>query len=749
MAGSLRENPSVAAVASPESSVDGNDDDSSYAGRDRHGRTSYGTQAFADRASNSDDDRHFDDQGSADGSDDNGPRILQRAVNLGVRYYNFRGFTNRVVDDNWDYTVEVFVSKPDWQEDVANELTRRYNDKLGRVRIGPQISSISERLGENSHIHKVRIRSPTVIHCLAEVAQFDSELEEGTDVFVFCRPFRTFEHYHNAMKEKLAEMESAVEDATEGATNGAPVPIVAVEEATKTTSDAPVPVEAVAAGDTALTTQHGAPHDAEEEIVYRPTPLEEMRCYIEFVEKAIIPLWQRFDKVDKHTPRKVTYEDIPYLCRHGDLVYVPAKLTSSKALQRSAIQTIFKVLYCAPPDAAYRLEDETRKPHRQKLAWELLCLDFDGDNFRPISYTQTVRPFDDEREISSLACFPLKFHPQYEVLIKHHDDMGRRFKSCVEVGVRHVYHSGWSLVTGLFEPEEQKEEKLDDPEYIDSEVVIDFKEASRRIDEWRPAADDVGWLWDERQSSWRAEVDMIAPVQIWSSSEQDGRGEPLQFKPDRVLVTEGLIYQVVASAHYEKDKWVHKNNPMHPWETSDFAILPKRFLAYVLRERKFARLDIQNVQMRNDVQQVTLKNIQMKESHRKIISSAVSTHFRKKARVDKGDSPFLSPDMIQGKGTGLVILLHGAPGVGKTATAEAVAIQYRKPLFPITCGDLGTSTESVEKTLKEVFRYAHLWDCILLLDEADVFLTQRDRTDIERNALVSGKHITPFASEKR
>lgn len=43
----------------------------------------------------------------------------------------------------------------------------------------------------------------------------------------------------------------------------------------------------------------------------------------------------------------------------------------------------------------------------------------------------------------------------------------------------------------------------------------------------------------------------------------------------------------------------------------------------------------------------------------------------------------------------------------------------------------------MEAELKEKFHLAELWDCVLLLDEADVFLAQRTRTDIKRNSLVS------------
>ncbi|PKK45243.1 hypothetical protein CI102_10377, partial [Trichoderma harzianum] len=88
-------------------------------------------------------------------------------------------------------------------------------------------------------------------------------------------------------------------------------------------------------------------------------------------------------------------------------------------------------------------------------------------------------------------------------------------------------------------------------------------------------------------------------------------------------------------------------------------------------------------------------------------------------------------------GKGLILLLHGAPGVGKTSTAEGVAECFQKPLFQITCGDLGVTARDVEKTLQMNFNLATKWGCILLLDEADVFLSQREETDFVRNGMVA------------
>lgn len=98
-----------------------------------------------------------------------------------------------------------------------------------------------------------------------------------------------------------------------------------------------------------------------------------------------------------------------------------------------------------------------------------------------------------------------------------------------------------------------------------------------------------------------------------------------------------------------------------------------------------------------------------------------------------------SMDLVRGKGKGKIILLHGAPGVGKTSTAETVAAYTKRPLYPITCGDIGQTPEKVEENMERHFKLAHKWRCILLLDEADVFLEKRERGDVARNALVSGK----------
>ena len=94
-------------------------------------------------------------------------------------------------------------------------------------------------------------------------------------------------------------------------------------------------------------------------------------------------------------------------------------------------------------------------------------------------------------------------------------------------------------------------------------------------------------------------------------------------------------------------------------------------------------------------------------------------------------------DIVRDKGKGLIGLLTGPPGVGKTLTAEAVAEVTKRPLYMISSGELGADPEDVHSKLKDVLELAEVWDAVLLLDEADVFLAERNDTDLSRNAITS------------
>ncbi|MGV3741339.1 MAG: AAA family ATPase [Burkholderiaceae bacterium] len=100
------------------------------------------------------------------------------------------------------------------------------------------------------------------------------------------------------------------------------------------------------------------------------------------------------------------------------------------------------------------------------------------------------------------------------------------------------------------------------------------------------------------------------------------------------------------------------------------------------------------------------------------------------------DMHVLMEDIVEGKSGGTTILCRGAPGLGKTLTAEVYSEVVGKPLYRVHSGQLGTSALSVQENLSEILRRAARWDSILLLDEADVYIRARDN-DLQHNAIVA------------
>ena len=175
-------------------------------------------------------------------------------------------------------------------------------------------------------------------------------------------------------------------------------------------------------------------------------------------------------------------------------------------------------------------------------------------------------------------------------------------------------------------------------------------------------------------------------------------------------------------------------------------LLPYRVYGYAMLNRKWFPLNINRVNdIAHDQGRTTAagyEDLVLPEGHKKLLQAIVKNQVRDPKRTSserEKDPDEFQMDVVKGKGKGLIILLHGAPGVGKTSTAECVAAQLKRPLLPITCGDISTNVKQAEETLQEYCALAYRWRCVLLLDEADVFLATRERGDIARNGLVSGQ----------
>ncbi|OMP87521.1 ATPase family gene 2 protein [Diplodia seriata] len=95
-------------------------------------------------------------------------------------------------------------------------------------------------------------------------------------------------------------------------------------------------------------------------------------------------------------------------------------------------------------------------------------------------------------------------------------------------------------------------------------------------------------------------------------------------------------------------------------------------------------------------------------------------------------------DVVPGKGKGIIILLYGPPGVGKTLTAESISEDEMVPLYRLSASERGTAIKEAETQLNIALECCKLWNAVLLIDEADVFLGARSATSkVQQNELVS------------
>lgn len=156
-----------------------------------------------------------------------------------------------------------------------------------------------------------------------------------------------------------------------------------------------------------------------------------------------------------------------------------------------------------------------------------------------------------------------------------------------------------------------------------------------------------------------------------------------------------------------------------PNEGEYFLLCSYRTFAFDLSARRWEVVNVENVDIDVQPSNVFSELVLPKEVRETVRALA-------KAYERQGPGKRLATDLIRGKGLGTIFLLHGPPGVGKTATAESVAEMTNRPLLSLTCGDLGTDGAQVEEKLNKYLKWGLSWGAVVLLDEADGRITGPD-----------------------
>ncbi|EPE09048.1 aaa family atpase [Ophiostoma piceae UAMH 11346] len=633
--------------------------------------------------------------------------------------------------------------------------------------------------GHTALPERICISSEPLINLLARIC--DMEIQPGSEEddtkVVLLRPYRMLTHY----EADIRDMYEKLNEETARMRNNLPsidaAPPAAADQASAVVADNVPEAPSVPAV--------VPPHPEYKKI---KTELEHLGCLIGFMDDYLAKrvAWLRSVRCEK-----MFFSDIWHLYRPGDFVISTTGKQAYQVVSVDAGKHIGK-----DPFSAYGKwkddADDERDNDAQSAVLNCVYIDYDGTTLGPVVYKVVVKKFDGERMISTMDVLPLRHYvaksPEVaramnilkdnpeaaeqlldgEVagLEKRLMERGHRF---VDVAaVKHMYYAGLTV------------DKRDE---VESQVMIDVQEAfgAEEISEKRPTFNRIPGIYDDRS---RGEATCSSECCIGQNVHSD---ISLQSKAHEAFVASSMEAHEGHISNADPSQTTQPPVSLFPRNLAevkaDVSILSKADLmimsycvyGFVLRDRSWARLDLDNVSdidktagpedasADNDEEddddngnegdvhddssddddgggKTAFSRLVLPGGHKRMVLSLVSQHFRNKASQKHRDERV---DIVKGKGKGLIILLHGAPGVGKTTTAEGVAEKFSKPLFQITCGDLGSNAKEVEESLQKKFSLASRWDSILLLDEADVFLAARRRNDFSRNGLVAG-HAAVF-----
>ncbi|KAI5859741.1 P-loop containing nucleoside triphosphate hydrolase protein [Durotheca rogersii] len=186
--------------------------------------------------------------------------------------------------------------------------------------------------------------------------------------------------------------------------------------------------------------------------------------------------------------------------------------------------------------------------------------------------------------------------------------------------------------------------------------------------------------------------------------------------------------------------WVSVS-PQDMDDASQRMLLPPYTHGYSLARKEWCKFSINCLSV-PEWDTSALDRVIIDEHRRDVLRSLVLAH----------EFPQGAVDLFAQKGKGLVVLLYGSPGSGKTVTAESVAEVARKPLIRATMPELNKHDRQYyfEVALQRLLKHATKWQAVVLLDEADVVLEGRSDSPGKtstHNALVAVllKHLEYFA----
>lgn len=369
-----------------------------------------------------------------------------------VKWSDYEHFKNRYSPDEGLEIIEVLYGHPDLGGEIAQEKARRASKTA--------ISSSKAPSIDNRYIQRVRIESAVLIQLLAHLSSCEgaSNIWPSDRPRVFFQPFVTFHHTLPLMKKCVEILE-----------NPGHMP-----------SDTGVTPSVM--GDVPIFDSFSGTNVEQTLFALDPDiALPQLRVYVDFVEKNIIPMW---DEAAGITKQRVRWCDLPMFFRSGELLYTNHGEASHISATQSGVQvksyekhTLQHVWKCVSVSVSDEEEDEPSDWRKGNRTFTIRAyhIDFDGEKYGPAVCDADIIEYSGEKEIRSLHFYPLRYEKDRKKMESELCERGKRFLPLARE--RHCYYDGWSI---LYCKTTSDIRNLNlNPEYIDGEIMIDFKEGRR------------------------------------------------------------------------------------------------------------------------------------------------------------------------------------------------------------------------------------------------------------------------------
>ncbi|RSL73494.1 hypothetical protein CEP51_011754 [Fusarium floridanum] len=315
-------------------------------------------------------------------------------------------------------------------------------------------------------------------------------------------------------------------------------------------------------------------------------------------------------------------------------------------------------------------------------------IDWDGKRFGYQAMRFKMLEFSGTRQLSQLRIYPASLIPSREETRSRLISRGKKFHSLQ--GVHHRAYSGRVTFT---DPSREKDGQIEERVMVDAAAYLDFN--------WHKC------LQLESLDS----TSIVPKIRVTDDPHKDSDTES------------------TASSNKEHHLNAQVRRGMEPDHLTDeqYLLCSPNVLGYSLKTKLWCEFHIDhlsNIAWNSDV----FSKVLLPPVYKGLVLSFVE---------GRADNETAFDDIVEGKGLGIIILLLGSPGIGKTLTAEAVAEKTQKPLYLLSAGELGQQPHRIESKLRLVFKLAKTWDAIVLLDECDVFLQERSSSELTHNEIVA------------